>query len=89
MEKVKEGVKRSGAGRPPSVMLPGAKFGRWTVIGPALQSGRAMWNCVCVCGSRRAVSGTELRLGRSKSCGCLARGLSRHRMKMRSLLRVR
>lgn len=54
----------------------GMKFGRWTVLGVApnhITSGGysvAMWDCVCECGTRRAVRGNDLRLGKSVSCGC-------------------
>ena len=30
-----------------------------------------MWNCVCDCGTRKAVRGKSLKYGISKSCGCL------------------
>lgn len=54
----------------------GMKFGKWTVIGPApnhITKGGypvSMWNCVCDCGTKRAVRGNDLRLGKSLSCGC-------------------
>lgn len=54
----------------------GRKFGRWTVIGVApnhITKGGypvSMWDCVCDCGTRRAVRGNDLRLGKSVSCGC-------------------
>lgn len=54
----------------------GMKFGRWTVIGMApnhITKGGypvSMWECVCECGTRRAVRGNDLRLGKSVSCGC-------------------
>ena len=53
--------------------MTGLAFGRLTVeslSGIGLQN-RAQWNCVCECGSRCKVSGTLLRNGRTKSCGCL------------------
>ena len=54
----------------------GRKFGRWTVIGVApnhITNGGysvPMWDCVCDCGTRRAVRGNDLRLRKSVSCGC-------------------
>lgn len=54
----------------------GKKFGKWTVIGKApnhITCGGypvSMWDCVCECGTRRAVRGNDLRLGKSVSCGC-------------------
>lgn len=50
----------------------GNKHGRWTVLhrDEAYPSvGR--WVCQCECGTIKTVHGTELRRGRSKSCGCL------------------
>lgn len=32
--------------------------------------GRAVWMCLCACGTKRLVSGTDLRTGRITSCGC-------------------
>lgn len=54
--------------------LLGKTFGRLTVI-RFLRCNRrgAVWECHCRCGAIREVSGTHLRLGRSKSCGCLNR----------------
>lgn len=54
----------------------GMKFGKWTVIGTAPNSITkggypvSMWDCMCECGTRRAVRGNDLRLGKSVSCGC-------------------
>jgi hypothetical protein len=31
---------------------------------------KAMWKCICDCGNKKAVSGTHLRSGHVKSCGC-------------------
>jgi len=74
-------LRRPGAGRK-AKDLTGQRFGRWTVIekGPSGQGGHFTWQCVCDCGARRLVSGDRLRLGRSRSCGCLARELSRDGM---------
>jgi hypothetical protein len=33
--------------------------------------GCAHWNCICDCGNETVVSGTKLRKGHTKSCGCL------------------
>ena len=54
----------------------GIRFGRWTVLGPApnhITKGGysvSMWDCICDCGTRKAVRGNDLRLGKSVSCGC-------------------
>lgn len=54
----------------------GEKFGRLTVIEKAgsARSGKstfALWLCRCACGTEKTFSGTDLRTGNSKSCGCL------------------
>lgn len=48
--------------------LSGKVFGRLTVISYA---GDYKWNCICSCGSQKAVRGSDLRSGRTTSCGCL------------------
>jgi len=58
--------------------LVGKRFGRWRVR--AYVGGeRAKWSCVCDCDTYRDVRGDTLRRGISKSCGCLARELSKIR----------
>lgn len=56
------------------VDLTGQVFGRWTVLGPAgmIRDLRA-WLCRCSCPAAtvRRVAATNLRHGRSLSCGCL------------------
>jgi len=48
-------------------------FERWTVIerGPDQVPGKPYWWCLCACGTKKLVSGANLRDKRSKSCGCL------------------
>uniref|UniRef100_A0A6H2A4R9 Putative HNH endonuclease n=1 Tax=viral metagenome TaxID=1070528 RepID=A0A6H2A4R9_9ZZZZ len=56
--------------------LTGQKFKRWTVIKrvyPNTNDNKAKWLCKCKCGVERAVSGHNLKLGISNSCGCLNR----------------
>lgn len=55
--------------------LTGQKFGRWTVTGFShINKGRAsVWSVICDCGNTGEVSRQPLRLGKSKSCGCLQR----------------
>lgn len=53
----------------------GDVIGKWVVQGISprkTKAGALMWVVVCSCGSdrRSAVSGSELRLGNSTSCGC-------------------
>jgi hypothetical protein len=71
----------------------GQKFGRLTAVRmlpKREKNGCVRWLCVCACGNRTAVSGTELRSGGTRSCGCLrteqlvarsrTHGLSRHHL---------
>ena len=56
--------------------LTGQVFGRLTVserdrAGSA--PGKVRWFCICECGNRVSVAGGELRVGGTKSCGCLKR----------------
>lgn len=72
--------------------LDGDRFGRWTVISfsHVLDSGHAMFNCRCDCGTGKVVRGYKLQRGESLSCGCLrneksssrmtTHGLSKHRL---------
>lgn len=52
----------------------GNRYGKWTVVrrSDVVIKGRtdAAWDCICDCGTVRAVSGGILRRGLSKSCGC-------------------
>ena len=58
---------------------PGDKFGKWKIIeyaGRKLSGGnkRDFWLCECECGTRREVIGKDLKMGKSKSCGCGKKG---------------
>ena len=48
------------------------KIGRWTVLGPYLETerGERKWLCRCDCGTERYVLERSLRYGGSHSCGC-------------------
>lgn len=53
--------------------LKGKIFGYWTVIEraenhPTTRS--AQWLCECECGTRRIIRASQLKSGKSKSCGC-------------------
>lgn len=49
------------------------EIGRWTVIdGPKREKGHTQWFCKCTCGNTKWVDGTNLRNGKSLSCGCLS-----------------
>lgn len=67
------------------------RFGRLVVISFSHVDGRrrAIWRCVCDCGSECEVAGVSLRCGHTKSCGCLgietrARGTKYRHGKTRS-----
>lgn len=53
--------------------ISGMVFGRWTVtrIFRISKSGNSIWECVCVCGTKKNIVGSHLITGQSKSCGCL------------------
>ena len=52
--------------------LTGQRFGRLTVIGKALASGKrgCQWRCRCDCGKEAVLAGTLLMTGKRISCGC-------------------
>jgi hypothetical protein len=59
--------------------ISGQRFARLTVfefshIG---KYGAACWHCLCDCGNKIIVSGRNVRLGITKSCGCLQRERAR------------
>lgn len=53
--------------------MEGRRFHRWTVIefAPERSVKYDHWRCRCDCGTDRIVSGAGLRIGKTKSCGCL------------------
>jgi hypothetical protein len=60
--------------------LTAQTFGRLTVIERGANKGpRAYWWCTCACGKRRLVPHDYLTYGKTKSCGCLRKELSRQR----------
>lgn len=56
---------------PPLIDLSGDVFGRLTVIRRADSDGRPRWECECSCGNKCTPRGSDLKFGRSNSCGCL------------------
>jgi len=52
--------------------LTGQRFSKLVVIERAEndKSGKACWKCICDCGKETIVSGSNLRSGHTKSCGC-------------------
>lgn len=54
--------------------LTGQKFGRLTVIKRGENIGKNVaWICKCQCGKEKLIRGTDLKQGKTKSCGCLQR----------------
>lgn len=56
--------------------LAGQAFGRWT----AIERDGSKWKCICLCGEIKAIDSADLRLGKSKSCGCLRKELQSEKM---------
>lgn len=57
-----------------AIDLTGQKFGRWTVIRRSFPNGnkkQPKWLCKCECGTEKTIIGQSLRVGTSRSCGCL------------------
>lgn len=54
--------------------IKGERFGRLVVLKQigTNSARRAMWLCRCDCGEMAKVNGSNLRMGITKSCGCLA-----------------
>jgi hypothetical protein len=64
--------------------LTGQKFNMLTVIDCAgkLDNKIYYWNCICDCGNKTIVSGSALRSGNTKSCGCLkSKGIKEYNKK--------
>ena len=63
--------------------LSGQRFGRWTVIQRVENNewGQIMFECLCDCGWKSSVQARVLKVGRSKSCGCLKNEIVSERMK--------
>ncbi len=64
------------------VDMIGRRFGRLTVlrIGSTISSNKSKWYlCRCDCGTEREFPGDKMRLGTTRSCGCLRSELTRSR----------
>ncbi len=58
--------------RPKITISTGARFGKLVAIGPETRLGtHYAMTCQCDCGAVKVVTGSNLRTGQSKSCGCL------------------
>lgn len=54
----------------------GNKYGKLTVISRSDKKDKsrlAYWDCLCECGNKVVVSGSNLRTGNTTSCGCVAK----------------
>lgn len=56
--------------------LENKTFGRLKVINYFHKNNRVWWHCVCSCGKETNVRADHLKLGKIKSCGCLAKEMS-------------
>lgn len=55
-------------------VVAGTRYGCWTVVGETFLQKRAIHVlCRCICGTTRIVSLSNLRMGKSTSCGCFRR----------------
>ena len=61
------------------VMDVGKKYGRWTVISNDSKPSHSL--CLCDCGTIRDVESSNLRAGRSKSCGCISAEINKSNRK--------
>jgi len=55
--------------------LTGQKFGYWIVVCRSARTDNSYWICQCICKKRKALLGTNLKSGMTKSCGCKAKEL--------------
>lgn len=60
------------AKNPRLIDMSGRRCGKWSVLrqNGNHPRGGALWLCRCDCGTERGVSGSDLRSGKSVSCGC-------------------
>ena len=64
------------------------RYDRWLVLKfDSIKNRQAYWKCLCDCGTKRVVRGTNLTTGVSKSCGCLQRELAAERIRRRPHLK--
>lgn len=57
---------------PKVIDLTGIRFGRLVVVSKIESSSRQkQWNCLCDCGKEKVFYATNLKSGKSQSCGCM------------------
>src|ERR671925_1645219 len=71
--------------------LTGFRFGRLYVIGLASEKrcNKPAWLCRCDCGRVKVVPGDPLRMGKTRSCGCLHKELVAEQAPMAAAARCR
>lgn len=57
--------------------IAGQRFGIATVLNFHHTNEQAFWLCSCDCGNEFVASGTQLRNGKTKSCGCLRKTVAK------------
>src|ERR1700674_3702590 len=62
---------------PAIIDLIGRRFDRLVVV---KRADSKRWECLCDCGTVKAVLGSALRRGETKSCGCLRKDKGRSRI---------
>lgn len=65
--------------------LIGKKFGRLFVKSRVKNTGcgHSTWLCVCECGQEKLATGTQMKRGRTQSCGCLTSESKKERLRLR------
>lgn len=77
----------STMGRDSKLNLIGLRFGKLVVISETNEKtscGHYKWFCRCDCGNEKLVSGSSLKSGSVKSCGCISKGVKYGRKKVNS-----
>ena len=52
------------------VDLTGQRFGSWTAEYPVRKNKKIYWHCKCDCGTEKDIYSSNLKSGKTKSCGC-------------------
>lgn len=74
--------------------LTGKRFGRLVVLSRAeTKRGQTFWNCKCDCGNIVSVNAYSLKIGETKSCGCLqkeiqSKNASKHNLSKTKLYKL-
>ena len=59
----------------PAVNIKGETYGKLTAIN---YMGNSMWECLCECGNTKVARYTDLKLGKTTTCGKLANYLKKN-----------